>query len=713
MNPPDLANQRPQVLVADDDELMRSLMTAALDEKGFDTIEVEDGAEALSAIQQNSPDLVVLDVNMPVMNGYEACERIRGMPNCRDLPVVIVTGNEDTESIDRAFECGATDFVSKPVNWSLIGYRMRYVLRGAQTLTALTSSEVRNRAMLEALPDRLIMISADGRILSVIEHNHDDAVSAEAFVGRPLESILPAEAARSAIERTGEVLTRRTETSFEFSDPDSGDACEPLGYYEVRVLAQSSDVALLILRNITQRKLAEQQIHQLAFYDNLTGLPNRHYFMQRAEEALGAARAEQMRYLLCCFNLDHFKRINDTLGHGAGDDALQQLARRLIGFRDRWADRACYLDIARLGSDEFALLCSLPRADDQNRILRALRSEFDVPVSCDRHQLVVSISLGTTLFPDDGDNVEALLRNADKAMSSAKLAGRNTYVAYDRSQHERSEDTLQLESDLRIAIKQNDLMLYFQPKFDLRTGVLTGAEALLRWIHHDRGMISPAVFIPLAEETGLIVDIDRWVVDRACRHLRDWRATGLDPVPLSINLSGREFSFDQPEITLQRAMHSHGIDPSLVELEITETVLMADPVAAAATLNRLKAMGIRLAVDDFGTGYSSLGYLKRFPLDVLKIDREFIADLDENDSDRTLCRAMISMARGLGLEVVAEGIETKAQRDFLRYEGCQIGQGFLLARPMPADEYAQMLTGKVMPGASTTPASSEPPPVTH
>ncbi len=713
MNPHDTVNQRPRVLIADDDALMRSLMSAALNEKGFDTIEVKDGAEAVSTIQGNRPDLVVLDVDMPVMGGFEACKQIRCMPDCRDLPVVIVTGNEDTQSIDTAYDCGATDFVSKPVNWSLIGHRMRYVLRSAQTRAALTSSELRNRAMLEALPDRLVLISTDGKILSVIEQNTDQSTSCDTFVDHPLENILPTAAARAALAHTRQVVAQQTEASFEFSSPEDSNAQEAMQHYEVRVLPQSNDVALLILRDITQRKLAEQQIHELAFYDSVTGLPNRHHFIQRAEEELSAAQNEQTRYMLACFNLDHFKRINDTLSHAAGDYTLQQLAMRLISFRERWSEQIDYVDIARLGSDEFALLCSLSRPEDQGRILQALRGEFDVPVSCDRHELVVSISVGTTVFPEDGDNVEHLLRNANKAMSSAKLAGRNTSVAYDLKRHEHSEDMLQLESDLRIAINRDELALYFQPKYDLRTGALTGTEALLRWIHKDRGIISPGMFIPLAEETGLIVDIDRWVLDRACRHLRDWRARGMDPVPVSINLSGREFSFDRPEVSLQRALHTHGIDPSLIELEITETVLMADPVAAAATLNRLKAMGIRLAVDDFGTGYSSLGYLKRFPLDVLKIDREFIADIEENDSDQTLCRAMISMGRGLGLEVVAEGIETKAQRDFLRFEGCQTGQGFFLAKPMPVDEYEALLTMEVAAGASTVLASGESMPTTH
>lgn len=699
MNPPSLETRRPLVLIADDDELMRSLMAAALSEKGFDTIEAEDGEKAIAMVGTASPDLVLLDVNMPAMNGFEACSQIRRLPGGKELPVVIVTGNEDTDSINAAYDCGATDFISKPVNWSLIGHRMRYVLRGALTRKELTSSEARNRAMLEALPDRLIMLDQAGSVRSVIEQSDAQRSPPDSYADTPLEALLPGTATVLALDHLSTAVTSGKETSFEFSDRDES---EKTRYFEVRILPQPDRSALLILRNITPRKLAEQKIHQLAFYDELTLLPNRNCFIQHSESALSSLKPKRDRYLLCRFNLDHFKRINDTLGHAVGDDALRQLGDRLTNFRDRWSDTGRYLDIARLGSDEFALLCSLGEADDSNVILQALLSEFDVPVTCDRHQLIITFSAGTAVFPEDGQNIENLLRSADKALSSAKAAGRNVQVAYDPQEHERSSDTLHLESDLRAALQQDQLALHFQPKFDLRSGALLGAEALLRWEHPEQGMISPGTFIPMAEETGLIVDIDRWVMDRACRHLRDWRTAGLAQLPVSINLSGREFNFDRPEITLQRILDTNGVDPSLIELEITETVLMADPSAAAVKLAELKAMGIRLAVDDFGTGYSSLGYLKRFPLDVLKIDREFVRDLDHDENDRTLCRAMISMARGLGLEVVAEGIETREQHDFLRFEGCQVGQGFLLAKPLPVEAYEAMLaeTGLVRANSS-------------
>ena len=701
------------MLIADDDELMRSLMSAALIENGFETIEVENGQEAISAVSRIAPDLVLLDVDMPIMDGYAACEHLRASVAGQDIPIIIVTGNEDTESIDRAFRSGATDFISKPVNWSLIGHRVRYVLRGAQTRLALVESEAKNRAMLEALPDRLVLVSAAGQILAVIEPQQNRSLTSinqksAPQTGQSLEGFLPAHAAKLAREHISRALDGSTDTGFEYSITSERTEPNEHGYFEARIIPQSDQVALLILRDITTRRQTEAQIHKLAYYDGLTGLPNRNYFMLRSAEALNSAAARRDRYLLCYFNLDHFKRINDTLGHAAGDRTLVEVAGRLIEFRNRLRSQGNYCDVARAGSDEFMLLAALRQDQDVSAVVQSLRSDFSAPVACDRHQLVLTISVGSAVFPEDGAEVEALLMHADKAMSSAKQGGRNTHIAYSHNLHERSDDILALESELREAIDRNELTLFFQPKFDLRTNTIVGAEALLRWIHREHGMVSPAVFIPLAEETGLIVDIDRWVVDRACFHLNQWLEKGLNTVPVSINLSGREFCFDQPEITLQRAMQTHGIEPSLLEVEITETVLMADPSAATRTLAKLKAMGIRLAVDDFGTGYSSLGYLKHFPLDVLKIDRSFVSDLEQDENDRALCRAMISMARSLGLEVVAEGIETENQRQFLRYEGCQVGQGFLMSKPISAEAFEDLLAMRAIPvdpGRLADPAS--------
>ena len=700
MSEPDRRAHLPIVLIADDDDLMRSLTASTLDSEGFETIGVANGQEAIAALGRIRPDLLLLDVDMPVMDGFTTCEQVRSMTIGRDLPIVIVTASEDTASIDRAFDAGATDFISKPVNWSLIGHRMRYVLRASRTRAALASSEAQNRALLEAMPDRLVLTSANGDIQAVIENAREArgsrASDDQPLVGRPLEAILPEAESKRARALIRQVLTQGGEAAFEYTC--QGTAGEP-EHVEARLLRHSPTIVLMILRDITARKRAERQIHRLAFYDTLTQLPNRQWLLSHGGELLRSVDGHRERFALCYLNLDQFKRINDTLGPSVGDSALQELATRLRRCCDGVAARGVRIEMARLGGDEFIVLCAISEPSDVERLVKRLHRELALPVACDRHQLVITGSIGSAIHPTDGEDVATLLKNAGKALSSAKAGGRNTHRAYSRADHEPPEDALALESALRNAIERNELVLQFQPKFDLRTGTLTGAEALVRWRHPVRGMIPPGDFIPLAEGNGLIVDIDRWVIDAACRHLRQWLDAGIDPVAISINLSGREFCFDQPEITLQRALRRHGVEPRLLELEITETALMADPDSARATLKKLETMGFRLALDDFGSGYSSLGYLKRFPLHVLKIDRAFVADLERNSNDRALCRAVISMARALDLEVVAEGIETEGQRRILCDEGCPIGQGYLLSKPLDGGAFEAELRASAASGA--------------
>lgn len=686
MTPPEVNRISPLALIADDDELMRAMMVAALVDKGFDTREVGNGREAVAALNRLQPDLIILDVDMPVMDGFVACEQIRSMPLGESVPIVIVTGNEDNASIERAFEVGATDFVSKPVNWALIGHRMRYVLRGADTRTALAESEAENRALLEALPDRLILLSDEGEVLKLIENSRNVPVINP--VGQDVSVLLPTAAIQLAKTALHRAIQNSQDQIIEFAKPGADAVTR---YYEARILPQGSKRALMIIRDVSEQKAAEAEIHRLAFYDTLTGLPNRHYFLDRTEQILISSRGEKHEFGLLFIDFDRFKRINDTLGHTAGDDALKQIAGRLQQIRTSFSNRRLRAEIARLGGDEFVIFFAIDADLDPVEFAQQLNTMLTTPLNCDRHQVVLTPSIGIATYPQDGEQVDLLLQHATRAMTAAKTTGGNTHHVYSAAEVESANDLLKVEIDLRQAITNNELRLFFQPKYDLTTGLIVGAEALLRWFHPSRGMISPALFIPAAEQSGLIVDIDRWVADQVCQYLHDWEKAGHACVPLSINLSGREFCFDQPAVTMQQALARNSIDPRLLEIEITETVLMEDVENAAETLNELKAMGIRLAVDDFGTGYSSMSYLKRFPLDVMKIDRSFIADLENDESDRAICQAMISVARGLNMEVVAEGIETEYQVRFLQDAGCQIGQGFLLDKPMKTGDFIERL----------------------
>lgn len=701
---------QPLILVADDDELIRTLVVGALSSNGFRTLEVMDGSEVVPAVSQFSPDLVILDIDMPVMNGFTACEQIRDLPEYATLPVVMVTGKEDTDSIELAYKAGATDFISKPVNWSLLGHRIRYILRSASLRNSLAEREAENHAILKAIPDRVLRLSANGKVIEFERQTERKAGPSLNLPGSEKEpghsrafdvqSLFPSDSIETARQAIATVLAHGAERVFEYqqrsheSAIQGGDTRDAQRFFEARIVPHSDDVVLAIIRDVSARKASEARIEELAFFDELSGLPNRHHFMDLAKGLLGEASTAEDSFALATINLDRFKRINDTLGHEAGDKILADLAARLVEFKKSLSARGITAEIARLGADQFALIAGrsvdvlgpeLP-TDVLSVLQRSVRSRgMAVPISA---------SMGIAHYPRDGEDAETLLKRADHALSTAKRRGRSQFCQYSSLREDASKDTLMLESELNKAIARGELRLQFQPKFRLSSGRIVGAEALLRWNHPRYGEIPPNIFIPLAEESALISEIDQWVVDAAAARLREWKRRGVNAPPLSINISGREFCYANPEASIAEAIDHHGVDPSLLEVEITETVMMEDPVAAARTLHRLKAMGIRLAMDDFGTGYSSLGYLKNYPLDVLKIDRAFVKDVQSSTRDQALCRSIIAIAKGLGMECVAEGIETEEQRAFLTAEGCDVAQGFALARPLEETDYLNMLASK-------------------
>jgi len=424
----------------------------------------------------------------------------------------------------------------------------------------------------------------------------------------------------------------------------------------------------------------------LAQFDTLTGLPNRNLFRDRFAQTLTLAQRNDWQVGVMFVDLDRFKAINDSLGHGAGDRLLTQVSARL---------QSCVRPgdtVARLGGDEFALVLSnLARADDAclvaEKVLAALSSPFDL----DGQEVYISASLGISVFPGDGTNADVLLRNADTAMHRAKEQGRNNYQFYLPEMNELAVERLGIEMQLRRALERGEFRLHYQPKVDLASGSMCGLEALLRWQHPERGLVPPLEFIKLLEETGLIVPVGEWVVRSVCEQINRWRAEGLKLLPVAINLSARQFRQKNLDAVIASIVAETGADPALLEFELTESMLMADPEEAVRTMKRMKASGVRLSLDDFGTGYSSLAYLKKFPLDTLKIDRAFVRDITTDADDATLAVAIISLAHTMDLKVVAEGVEAEAQLDFLAGHGCDEMQGYYFAAPMEADKCAQAL----------------------
>jgi diguanylate cyclase (GGDEF)-like protein len=459
--------------------------------------------------------------------------------------------------------------------------------------------------------------------------------------------------------------------------------------------------SVLILTDIAERREAEARIRHMAHHDALTDLPNRVFFRDRLAQALARARREGEAVAVLCLDLDRFKEVNDTLGHAAGDQLLEAVADRLRA-DVREADT-----IARLGGDEFAVVqtaLTQPGGADalSRRIVEALSRPFDLGGNV---LASVGASVGVALYPADGEDPDRLLRRADLALYRAKADGRGTHRFFEEQMDAQLRARAALERDLRGALAEERFELNYQPQVDLATGRLAGAEALLRWRHPERGMVPPAEFIPLAEETGLIVPIGEWVLATACREACGWPA----PLRVAVNLSPVQFR--QPGLAelVVRTLRCTGLDPTRLELEITEGVLLRDTDATVGALEALRALGVRIAMDDFGTGYSSLSYLRRFPFDKIKIDRSFVADLGRSGDAAEIVRAVIHLGRGLGMRANAEGVETAEQATLLRVAGCGEGQGYYFGRPVPAHEFAALVAdGSTRDAVRAGPRTSPP-----
>jgi diguanylate cyclase len=444
---------------------------------------------------------------------------------------------------------------------------------------------------------------------------------------------------------------------------------------------------------------AERRIVRLAYFDTLTGLPNREQSRNRLIGALQAAKEKSGNLAVLYLDLDNFKRVNDTLGHAVGDELLRVVADRLRGSLRYGSDSVVTSagsarpgDIARLGGDEFmVLLPNLRSTVDAGEVAERLTLALREPIQLASNSLVVTPSIGIAVYPQDGVDAETLLRNADLAMYFAKRRNAGSWAFFDVSMNAQALHRFTIEEQLRGALDRNEFSLQYQPQFDVRTGMVSGVEALLRWTNAALGTVSPTEFIPVAEETGLILGIGRWALQGACMQAQAWRAEGLPVQRVAVNVSGREFALTEYPKQVADILKETGLDPSVLELEITESVVMQDEKWAETAINQLKALGVSLAIDDFGTGYSSFGRLRNFPVDRLKIDRSFVTSISDGSDDRAIAAAIIAMSRSLRIEVTAEGVENFPQLAFLQEQDCKDAQGFLLSRPLHADATRELL----------------------
>lgn len=456
----------------------------------------------------------------------------------------------------------------------------------------------------------------------------------------------------------------------------------------LRDLADRPTGLIAYLTDITERKQAEEQLHHLAYYDELTGLPNRTLFARLVDQALMGSQRNDLGGCVMFIDLNRFKRINDTLGRRIGNELLRQVAQR---FKDALRDEDV---VARLSGDEYAVgLSDIRQHFEATTVAQKLQAALDAPFFIDGHDLRVGASIGISVYPQDGSDAETLLGLADIAMERAKRAEANpdrSVAFYSQDMNKGMQERMRIESGLRHALGNGELILYYQPKFEIASGRIVGAEALVRWLHPQRGIVPPSEFIPLAETTGLIVRVGEWVLEQACAQAAIWQRAGIAPFRLAVNVSAREFTPSLPG-RVSDTLRRYQLDSSWLELEITESTLMHDVERVTAIMDRITALGVSLSLDDFGTGYSSLSYLKRFPIHTLKIDRSFTTGIPRDASDCAIAGTIISMARQLCLRVIAEGVETLDQLEFLREAGCDEVQGYLYAAPLPAHEFERCL----------------------
>ncbi len=713
---------RPTILIVDDLPVNLVALRRLLAKVDAEIVAAGSGNEALALTLEHDFALILLDVHMPDMDGYEVAQLLRGEERTRDVPVIFVTAayKDDVHRI-KGYDAGAVDYIEKPINEIVLLSKvrvfidlhrsraeLRHFLGLIEDANRRLSVEIEERRRSEEDSQRLagtvFATSAEGIIVTDAENNVvavNPAFSAitgydpAEVIGRNPRILQSGchetefyaamwEQLRTARQWQGEIWNRRK----------TGEIYPQ--WLSVSVISDADGSVsryVGIFSDITKRKRDEEQIWRQANYDGLTGLPNRALFLDRLSQAVADARRDRHGLALMFVDLDHFKLINDTLGHSIGDLLLQEAGRRLA---------ACVRDndtVSRLGGDEFTIVlkridtakgaASVAAATVAEKVIGALARPFWL----DGSQFAIGASIGITIFPDDATDEDTLLRNADMAMYRAKETGRNTFAFFTRDMNERVQTLATLGNELRHAIERDELVVYYQPIFEAGTLRVEGAEALVRWQHPRLGLVAPGEFIPVAEETGLIGTLGEWVLDAACNDAVTWQKPGRPPVSVAVNLSTRQAKLGLARFTrfATDVLQSTGLPPHLLKFEITESFIIEESDKMLAWLRSIRDMGIQLSIDDFGTGYSSLSYLRRLPVDIVKIDRSFVSEVSINADDAALVRAIVSMAHGLRMQVVAEGVETPEQLAFLQSVECDLVQGFHFRPPLPADEFRAFL----------------------
>jgi diguanylate cyclase (GGDEF)-like protein/PAS domain S-box-containing protein len=688
-----------EVLLVEDnpgDARLVEIMLSEADPAGFEVAHVGCLREALERLN-GSPDgsaydgrydVVLLDLSLPDSRGLETVERVRLAAPL--TPVVILSGQDDEETALQALKSGAQDYLVKGRgDGELVARSIRYSIERKRVEEALRRSEGRFRLLVENAADAFFVHDIEGRFVDVNQRACDSL----GYTREELLALSVQEVERTLVpgvlEKQWEQLLSGAHMTVSGVHRRKDGTTFPVEARLALFETGGRQLTLALVRDFTERQRAEERMAYLAQYDHLTGLANRTLLQDRLHQALARGERDGAKVALLFLDLDHFKAVNDTFGHAAGDELLQAVAGRLKG-RLRESDT-----VARLGGDEFAVVLeNMGDGQDAGSVAQDILDILSEPLALSGREIPVAASIGIAVCPPSGG--ESLLKDADAAMYRAKQQGRgrNTYEFYTEEMNVQAAERMALVGSLRQALERGEFLLHYQPQVELVAGRIVGAEALLRWRHPERGIVSPGEFVPVLEETGLIEEVGEWVLQTACAQSRAWKDAGLPPVRMAVNLSARQFRRGDLAGSVVRTLLRNGLERGCLELEITESLLMDDSEASSAMLEELKTKnGFRIAIDDFGTGYSSLDRLKSIPVDLLKIDRSFVRDIANGSKDAAIVAAVIDLAHHLGLEVIGEGVETEEQLDFLLRHGCDEVQGFYFSKPVPADEFAEMLAG--------------------
>lgn len=683
----------PRVLVIDDDASMCLLAVSALTSKGFVAHAAGSGREGLAALATETFDAVILDLRMPDMEGFEVCAALRDIPGCAELPVIVVSGRNDGAGIERAYAAGATDYLYKPVNWTQFIHKLKLVLGAREDRRELVFARHERDALAASIPDTLLHLDANGQVLEWTPGSECPAVlarSVEEMGGVPAAA---GESPRGPLLEDLRALARRGgEHQFQLRDGDE------FFWFQARATAHLDGSGVLVIRDVTAQRRDAEQLERLALHDPDTGLGNRHWIRKRSDRFEQAALHGNQRLVVYRAVIDNAPEWLELFGTARFEVLMRQLAQRLLMLcRARGYvapdTRPVGMEVGRTSCGEFTLLQLAGAAeDDLTGYAARMADALSRTLWLDGIEVTAQVHVGMAESAPGFDSGDEVFQQAGIAALQS-CAGTARVRSYESGQRRDRIASIDLESRLRRGLRSGELFLHYQPQFSAADGSLTGFEALVRWRNGGR-VISPGEFIPVAESSGLIVEIGDYVLESACRQIAAWRSEGLDVPRVAVNLSALQLTDSDFPARVRALLAAHEVPPACLEIEITESMLLEDCERVDQALDEIRACGVKVALDDFGTGYASLGYLHKYALDVVKIDRSFVGGVPSGDRSESIIRAIVAMARAMSMQVVAEGVESQEQLAFLEEVGCDFVQGYLTGRPQPAEEATGLLRPK-------------------